>query len=101
VLKLAEEEAAVVLDRLDEASVAALGVPEVLVTLGPRGSLVFSGGPPERVQAIAVEADPTGAGDMFMAAYVAARNDGTAPADAARRASRLVEQLLSTRVSAA
>src|SRR5918996_2170966 len=52
VLKLAEEEAAVVLERIDEEHVRALGVPEVLVTLGPRGSLVFAGGSPQRVQAI-------------------------------------------------
>jgi sugar/nucleoside kinase (ribokinase family) len=101
VLKLAEEEAAVVLDRIDERSVAALGVPEVLVTLGPRGSLVFAGGPPQRVQAIAVEADPTGAGDMFMTAYVAARAEGTKPVDAARSASRVVERLLAARVTEA
>lgn len=98
VLKLAEEEAAVVLERIDEDAVASLGVPEVLVTLGPRGSLVFAGGPPERVQAIAVDADPTGAGDMFMAAYVAARDGGIAPVDAARHASRTVEQLLAQRI---
>jgi sugar/nucleoside kinase (ribokinase family) len=98
VLKLAEEEAAVVFDRIDEEHVRALGVPEVLVTLGPRGSLVFAGGPPERVHAIAVDADPTGAGDAFMAAYIAARSTGAAPVDAARSASRLVEQLLAERL---
>jgi sugar/nucleoside kinase (ribokinase family) len=98
VLKLAEEEAITVLERIDEASVAALGVPEVLVTLGPQGSLVFAGGPPVHVQAIAVDADPTGAGDMFMAAYVTARSQGLLPVDAARSASRLVEQLLAERI---
>jgi sugar/nucleoside kinase (ribokinase family) len=100
VLKLAEEEAAVVLAGMDEASVQRLGVPEVLITLGPRGSLVFAGGPPVHVQAIAVDAEPTGAGDMFMAAYVAARAGDAAPVDAARSASRLVEQLLAERVGA-
>jgi len=98
VLKLAEEEALAVLNAIDEESVAALGVPEVLVTLGPLGSLVFAGGPPVRVHAIPVDADPTGAGDMFMAAYVVARSEGAEPADAARSASRVVEQLLAERL---
>jgi sugar/nucleoside kinase (ribokinase family) len=99
VLKLAEEEAAAVLDRIDGEHVRALGVPEVLVTLGPRGSIVFAEGGVERVQAIAVDADPTGAGDVFMAAYIAARSTGIAPVDAARSASRLVERLLFERVT--
>jgi sugar/nucleoside kinase (ribokinase family) len=101
VLKLAEEEAAAVLDHIDHEHVSALGVPEVLVTLGPRGSIVFAGKGAERVQAIAVDADPTGAGDVFMAAYVAARSTGIAPVDSARSASRLVELLLAERAEAA
>ncbi|MBD0330580.1 MAG: carbohydrate kinase [Thermoleophilia bacterium] len=98
VLKLADDEAAVVLRSLAPEHVATLGVPEVLVTLGARGSLLFAAGRGERVPAHAVDADPTGAGDMFATGYVAARNGGAPPLEAARRATRLVERLLSERV---
>ncbi|MDQ5820196.1 MAG: PfkB family carbohydrate kinase, partial [Actinomycetota bacterium] len=65
VLKLAEEEAEVLVGDLDEASLASLGVPEVVVTLGSRGSLVVVDGRLERVTARAAKGrvDPTGAGD--------------------------------------
>src|SRR5215212_3801554 len=85
-------------DVLRHLQVLKLAEEEALVTLGPLGSLVFAGGPPVRVHAIPVDADPTGAGDMFMAAYVVARSEGAEPADAARSASRVVEQLLAERL---
>jgi gamma-glutamyltranspeptidase/glutathione hydrolase len=46
---------------------ARLGVPEVVVTLGARGSLVYAGGRTEEVPArpVAEDVDPTGAGDAF------------------------------------
>lgn len=92
VLKLAEEEAAAVGD------VRELGVPEVLVTRGPIGSTVVLGDESIDVPARAVDADPTGAGDAFSAAYMAARADGHAPVSAARRATALVGALLAGRV---
>jgi len=89
VLKLAEEEAEVVGDPY------ALGVREVLVTHGSRGSTVYWGGRSEFVPARAVDADPTGAGDAFSTAYVVARNAGFGPTGAARRATAVVASLLS------
>lgn len=95
VLKLGEDEARIVLPEIDLASIERLGVPEVLVTFGSRGSLVYCDGRLERVPARPVDADPTGAGDAFSATYVASRAAGHAPVAAAQRASRLVESLLS------
>lgn len=98
VLKLAEEEAAALVGHVDERSIAGLGVPEVLVTYGLHGSLVFASGRCTEVRAHPVyEVDPTGAGDAYAAGYVAARNVGFAPPAAARRATALVARLLSAR----
>ena len=93
ILKLAEEEAEVI------GSVDTLGVPEVLVTYGPRGSCLYVDGRSERVGAWPVAADPTGSGDAFSAAYLAGRAQGLAPPAAARRATALVGALLTQRVS--
>jgi sugar/nucleoside kinase (ribokinase family) len=94
VLKLSEEEAAA-LGGHDERSLARLGVPEVLVTLGDRGSVVFAEGMLDRVPAVPVDAtDPTGAGDGFAAAYLVARSRGAGPVDAARFAAEGVARLL-------
>jgi sugar/nucleoside kinase (ribokinase family) len=46
------------------------------------------------VHADPVECDPTGAGDMFAAAYLVARADGDGPVAAARRAAAVVARLL-------
>jgi sugar/nucleoside kinase (ribokinase family) len=100
ILKLAEEEAAVLVGEPDEAALRSLGVPEVIVTLGSRGSLVLAGGALEHVPARAVrgEVDPTGAGDAFAAAYLTGRSAGRSPRASARRASALVAGLLGGRV---
>ncbi len=95
VLKLAEEEARAIVGDADLEELAALGVPEVVVTFGLRGALVLARGRAERVPARPVDADPTGAGDAFSAAYLAARADGHAPGSAARRATAVVAALLS------
>jgi sugar/nucleoside kinase (ribokinase family) len=98
VLKLAEEEARVVVGEVDEASIAELGVPEVLVTYGLRGSIVFAQGRSTEVPAHPVyDVEPTGAGDAYAAGYVAGRSAGLAPPSAARRATALVAQLLAAR----
>ncbi len=94
ILKLADEEAAVVLGRVDESTVATLGVPEVLITYGSRGSLVFAEGRITEVGAWPVARDPTGSGDAFCVAYLAARAGGHAPVPSARRATALVAALL-------
>ena len=92
VLKLSEEEARVI------GPPAELGVPEVLVTMGPRGAAVYAHGELERVAAREVRgADPTGAGDVFAAAYLAFRADCFRPASAARRATAVVAAVLSAR----
>ena len=96
ILKLAEEEARVLVGEPDEDALRSLGVPEVVLTLGSQGSLVLADGKLERVPARAVsgEVDPTGAGDAFAVAYLASRSTGHAPAAAARRATTLVAGLL-------
>ena len=96
VLKLAEEEARVLGGEDFEDELRALGVPEIVVTLGPRGVLVLAGGTAELVPTVPLTGivDPTGAGDAFAAAYVSARSAGQAPASAARRANGLVAGLL-------
>jgi sugar/nucleoside kinase (ribokinase family) len=88
-LKLAEEEAAVLGDP------AALPVAEVIVTRGSRGATVYAGGRSEPVAAAPVNADPTGAGDAFCVAYVAARSLGLDAFAAARTATTTVATVLS------
>ena len=100
VLKLAEEEARALVGEPDEDALRSLGVAEIVVTLGSRGSLVLAGGRAERVPASPVEGeiDPTGAGDAFSAAYLVSRAGGHAPVAAARRATALVAGLLGRRL---
>jgi sugar/nucleoside kinase (ribokinase family) len=86
ILKLSEEEAAVV---------GPVDVPELIVTHGRRGATVNG----THIPAEPVDADPTGAGDMFAASYLAARAGGAEPVEAARRASTLVAELLSDNLS--
>jgi len=93
ILKLAEEEAEVI------GAVDKLGVPEVLVTYGPKGSRIHCDGSWETVGTWPVATDPTGSGDAFSAAYLAARSAGLRPVSAARRATALVSALLLRRVS--
>jgi len=100
VLKLAEEEAHVVAGGpFDRASALALGVPEVLLTLGSHGAVVFAAGVETFVPASppVLGVQTTGAGDVFMVAYVVARCDGRDPVAAARSASRLVAEMLDDR----
>jgi sugar/nucleoside kinase (ribokinase family) len=94
ILKLSEEEADV-LTGGDRDALVDLGVPEIVLTLGRRGSVVIVNGRAEEIPARPVDAaDPTGAGDAFAAAYLAARAGGHAPVSAARRATALVAALL-------
>jgi sugar/nucleoside kinase (ribokinase family) len=95
ILKLAEDEAELLVDGFDERALGQLGVPEVVVTLGSQGCVVFADGVAEVVRTQRVDSpDPTGAGDAFSAVYLAARSAGAAPTAAARQASALVGDLL-------
>jgi sugar/nucleoside kinase (ribokinase family) len=94
VLKLADEEARVIVGEGELGQLRSLGVAEVIVTFGFSGSLVLARGVEERVPAHPVDADPTGAGDMFSIAYLGARALGHRPVSAARRATALVASLL-------
>jgi sugar/nucleoside kinase (ribokinase family) len=87
-LKLSDQEAEVLGDP------GALPVREVLLTHGARGSTIYVDGVGEAVGAWGVDADPTGAGDAFAIAYVAARADGFPPVAAARRATSIVADML-------
>ena len=97
-LKLAEEEAETILPALTPSAVFALGVAEIVVTLGSRGSTVYADGAITEVPCHPIHGvDLTGCGDVFGVGYLAARCDGLAPAAAARRATALVAMLLTSR----
>jgi len=99
VLKLGEEEALAAYGTCDAVDIAQrCGVPEVLVTLGRRGSRIAAGEDVGELGADVVEdVQPTGAGDAFLALYMAAREGDAAPLDAARRATDGVAGLLRRR----
>ena len=100
VLKFAEDEARAAGLTLDERSLGSLGVGEVLVTLGRRGAIVCAGGSVRPVSCKVVEtADTTGAGDRFVAAYVAQRLIGAEPGPAADGAADVVADLLRRRAT--
>lgn len=65
--------------------IASMGVPNVIVTLGTRGALVFDGTDCEIVPACKVQAvDTTAAGDVFNGALVVALAEGRSLTEAAR-----------------
>ncbi len=99
-LHLSEDEVDVLGLTLDAASLQTLGVPEIIVTLGERGSIVVADDLFATVPSRAIAGvDPTGAGDAFTAAYVAARRGGEGPEPSARRATEVVRELLLRRSS--
>ncbi len=101
VLKLADDEAELLAGGRPFGLRAAerLGVPEIVVTAGPRGSTVFVEGeathvpPPFQVDGV----HATGAGDAFTAAYTASRARGEEPVVAAEFAAQLVAEMLQVR----
>lgn len=104
VLKLAEEEAAVIAGgSFSRADAARLGVAEVLVTRGSAGVDLYLNATRERVaSARRVErVQATGAGDMFAVAYAGVRAAGGEPLSAAQTACEVVEELLAHRASVA
>jgi sugar/nucleoside kinase (ribokinase family) len=95
-LKLSQDEAETLGLTLDERSLGSLGVREIVVTLGRTGCVVYADGLAEHVPTRPVDvADPTGAGDQFMAAYLSYRRRRHAPHAAAHLASEVVHRLLS------
>jgi len=94
VLKLSDEEADVLGDT------AGLHVPELLLTHGIHGCTVCVDGTATHVPCNPIDVDPTGAGDAFMAGYIAARAEGRPPLAAARRATSLVADVLAERLLA-
>jgi sugar/nucleoside kinase (ribokinase family) len=96
VLKLSEEEARIVAGGTFDASAARrLGVPEILVTLGSQGEVVWVHGTATHVTTTPVlGVETTGAGDAFMVGYAAARSDGASPVEAARAGADVVGRML-------
>jgi len=100
ILKLAEDEAEVLAGgSFDGSHARALGIAEVLVTFGSAGCMLYVEGDEDHVPAAwpVLGVQTTGAGDVFMVGYVAARSDGEEPRAAAERASELVARMLDAR----
>ena len=97
ILKLNDEEATTLVGGDEPEALQRLGVPEVLLTLGSKGSCVITRDAIENVRALAVDGpvDPTGAGDTFSAAYLMARSQGAEPVEAAHAATKTVAAFLS------
>ena len=100
ILKLAEDEAVVLAGGpFGEKHARALRAREILVTFGSEGCTLYVDGSREHVPAAwpVLGVQTTGAGDVFMVGYVAARSDGAEPRTAAERASELVARMLDER----
>lgn len=98
VLKLSEEEAAVLGIEPTALSMASLGVPELVLTSGERGALVLAHGAVVEIRSDPVDVrDATGAGDGFIACYLHARLEGATAAEAGSFAARAVGAMLRRR----
>jgi len=100
ILKLAEDEAVVVAGGpFEERHARALGPQEILVTFGSDGCVLYLEGEREHVPAAwpVLGVQTTGAGDVFMVGYVAARSEGDEPRRAAEKGSELVARMLDQR----
>jgi sugar/nucleoside kinase (ribokinase family) len=97
-LKLSREEADVLGLGVDERSLGSLGVPEIVLTLGRSGALVYADGLAEHVPTRPLDdVDPTGAGDSFMTAYASYRLRRHSPRSAAQLANATSRALLVSR----
>jgi sugar/nucleoside kinase (ribokinase family) len=96
VLKLNDEEAETLVGSADPEKLRALGVPEVVLTLGSQGAWVVTPELIEHVPAVPVEGsvDPTGAGDTYSVTYIVQRVAGAEPVEAARAAAATVSAFL-------
>jgi sugar/nucleoside kinase (ribokinase family) len=99
VLKLNDVEAEALVGSTDAAALRRLCVPEVVLTLGSKGSVVVTASHEEHVPAAEVDAsvDPTGAGDTYWVSYLVARSQGALPVEAARSATEVTARFLTTR----
>ena len=97
ILKLNDEEAKVLVGSAEPERLRALGVPEVILTLGSRGAWVVT---PELSstsrRSRRGEVDPTGAGDTYSVTYVVQRAAGAEPVEAARAAAATVSAFLAS-----
>ena len=98
-LKLNDEEAEILVGTESPHALSELGVAEVLLTLGSRGARLVAGGQVQQIPAapLAGPVDPTGAGDTFCAAYLAARAAGRDPLHAAEEATEAAATFLAAR----
>jgi len=96
VLKLNDEEAETLVGSAEPHALRALGVPEVLLTLGSQGAWVITPESAEHVAAVPVggAVDPTGAGDTYSVTYLVQRVAGAEPVEAARVAAATVSAFL-------
>jgi sugar/nucleoside kinase (ribokinase family) len=96
ILKLNDEEAETLVGSVDPDRLRALGVAEVLLTLGSQGAVVITEDSRERIPAQEVigSVDPTGAGDTFSVGYLVSRARGAHPVEAARAATTIVAEFL-------
>lgn len=101
VLKLSEDETAVVASesRRERALERLSHIPELLLTHGSRGAEVRSDGTLSHVVPSQVLADvqTTGAGDVFMSAYLIGRARALAPAEAAALGANVAATMLAER----
>ena len=100
VLKLAEDEAEILAGgRFEARHAKRLGVPELLLTLGSRGAVLYLDGAEDAIPVTGPVHDvqTTGAGDVFMVAYIAARSDGEDPEAASYLAAATVARMLEER----
>jgi len=101
ILKLNDEEAETLVGSAGPERLRALEVPEVLLTLGSKGSYVVTQTLVEHVPTRPVAdkgaVDPTGAGDTFSATYLVRRTEGAEPVEAARAAADAVAAFLAAR----
>jgi sugar/nucleoside kinase (ribokinase family) len=96
ILKLNDEEAATLVGSAEPEKLHALGVPEVVLTLGSQGAWIVTPDVAEFVPAEPVEGDvdPTGAGDTYSVSYLVQRAAGAEPVEAARVAAATVSEFL-------
>ena len=96
ILKLNDEEAETLVGSAEPEKLHALGVPEVILTLGSQGAWVVTPGRVEHVPSVPVagDVDPTGAGDTYSVTYLVQRAAGAEPVEAARVAAATVSEFL-------
>ncbi len=95
ILKLSLEEATVLGLEPTQSSLQQLGVPELVLTDGEHGAWILAEGRLIKIVADSIPVrDVTGAGDGFIACYLAARLDDARPEDAGRFAAGAVATML-------